>query len=425
MNTYLKVKHALRSLLPMMMLLPLMGHAQMNNTVENAAVDTAMVGRQWGADSTVLVVPYRQLVLSRLDALVYDSLMETTQLGLMVWDLTADSMLYAHHPRHLMRTASTMKLLTAITALDVLGVSYQYNTSLYYKGKIEQGQLRGDLICRGGMDPMFGRGDMQTFARELKKKGVKSIRGRLVTDCSMKDAEKWGEGWCWDDDNPTLSPLLCEGKPDFASQLLRELRSAGIATNGVTIVGGSLPADAKLVCTRSHGIDEVLQQMMKESDNLYAEATYYQVAASTGSRPATAKDARKVEMQLLERAGLQGDQYRLADGSGLSLYNYLSAEAQVMLLRYVWQHPQIYNHLLPSLPIAGVDGTLKKRMLETTAQGNVQAKTGTVTGVSALAGYLTAPNGHRLCFSIINQGIKRAAEGRDFQDRVCQALCMP
>ena len=96
-----------------------------------------------------------------------------------------------------------------------------------------------------------------------------------------------------------------------------------------------------------------------------------------------------------------------------------------MLLRYVWQHPDIYRHLLPSLPIAGVDGTLKKRMIDTAAQHNVQAKTGTVTGVSALSGYCTAPDGHRLAFSIINQGIKHAAEGRAFQDRFCVALCMP
>ena len=418
MKVYQTVKHALCVLVPLMALMPLNSNAQTDDT-------TDLVGRHTGADSTVLVVPYEQLALERLDALVDDSLMETTQLGMMVWDLTTDALLYAHHPRHLMRTASTMKLLTAITALDVLGANYQYTTSLYYKGTIEHGQLRGDLICRGGMDPMFGRRDMQAFVRALKDKGVKSIRGRLVSDCSMKDAEKWGEGWCWDDDNPTLSPLLCEGKADFVTQLLRELRSAGIGTGSVTTSSGSLPSDAKLLCTRSHSIDEVLQQMMKESDNLFAEATYYQVAASTGSRPASAKDARKVEAQLLEKIGLQSESYRLADGSGLSLYNYLSAEAQVTLLRYVWQQPQLYNHLLPSLPVAGIDGTLKKRMIDTAAQGNVQAKTGTVTGVSALAGYLTAPNGHRLCFSIINQGIKRAAEGRDFQDRVCQALCMP
>jgi len=64
-------------------------------------------------------------------------------------------------------------------------------------------------------------------------------------------------------------------------------------------------------------------------------------------------------------------------------------------------------------------------MRETAAYRNVQAKTGTVTGISSLAGYCTAPNGHRICFAIINQGVRRSAEGRSFQDRVCQALCQP
>ena len=164
---------------------------------------------------------------------------------------------------------------------------------------------------------------------------------------------------------------------------------------------------------------------MKESDNLYAESTYYQIAASSGGRPATAKDAQKLEENLLVRIGLDPSRYRLADGSGLSLYNYLTAEAQVRLLRYAWFRDEIYQQLLPTLPIAGEDGTLKKRMTDTAAQGNVQAKTGSVTGVSALTGYLTAPNGHRLAFSIINQGVRRMAEGRDFQDRLCEALCQP
>ena len=395
------------------------------------ALNAQTEGQDWQAvsqgeaDSTILVVPYKELITERLDAVVDDSLMEVSQLGLMVWDLTDDTLLYARNPRHLLRTASTKKLLTAIAALDKLGSDYLYQTSLYYTGSIEQGQLRGNLICKGGMDPMFTHKDMQAFAQALKSKGVKSLGGNIVTDVTMKESEKWGEGWCWDDDNPTLSPLLIDGKANFSEQLLKELQKARISTAGVRVTTGTVPADAKLLCTRSHTIDEVLQQMMKESDNLYAEATYYQVAASTGKRPAKAGDAQKVERELLCKAGLDGERYRLADGSGLSLYNYLSAEAQVMLLRYVWQHPDIYRHLLPSLPIAGEDGTLKKRMINTAAQHNVQAKTGTVTGVSALSGYCTAPDGHRLAFSIINQGIKRAAEGRAFQDRICEALCMP
>jgi len=409
-------------LLTWMLMMPAMLVAQQPEQLTATPTDNNNLAAE---DSIVLMVPYPELVMQRLDALVDDSLMETSQLGLMVWDLTTDSLLYTRNARHLMRTASTMKLLTAITALDHLGTSYKYSTSLYYKGTIERGTLKGDLICVGGMDPMFDRKDMQAFAQALKSKGISAIRGRIVMDKTMKDAEKWGEGWCWDDDNPILTPLLYDGKDSFDSQLLKELQRARIATAGARVVDGRAPSDAKLICTRTHSIDEVLHQMMKDSDNLFAESTYFQVAASSGKRPATAKDAQKIERELMARIGLDAERYRLADGSGLSLYNYLSAEAQVMLLRFAWQTPQLYEHLLPSLPIAGIDGTLEKRMIDTAAQGNVRAKTGTVTGVSALSGYATAPNGHIVAFSIINQGVKRASAGRDFQDRICVALCQP
>ena len=79
--------------------------------------------------------------------------------------------------------------------------------------------------------------------------------------------------------------------------------------------------------------------------------------------------------------------------------------------------------LLPTLPIAGVDGTLEKRMKTGICRGNVHAKTGTVRGVSTLGGYCQASNGHTLCFAILNQGIVNASDGRGFQDRVCEAIC--
>ena len=125
----------------------------------------------------------------------------------------------------------------------------------------------------------------------------------------------------------------------------------------------------------------------------------------------------------MERAGLNSSYYKLADGSGLSLYNYLSAECLLRLLRYAYQHKPIYEHLLPALPIAGVDGTLKKRMKDTNAESNVQAKTGTLTGIISLAGYCTASNSHRLAFAIINQGALKAKEARNYQGKICDILC--
>lgn len=367
---------------------------------------------------------WRNRVTQRLDSLMQDELLESAQIGMMVWDLNDDAIVYQHKPRYLMRTASTMKALTAITALDRLGGNYSLRTSLYYKGEVANGTLTGDLICVGGMDPLFDDADMLAMAESVKALGVKTLRVRIVCDRSMKDDKPWGEGWCWDDENPTLSPLLVNIKEGFAQQLVNALLTMGLELAEVEVCDGLLPeTGATLLCTRTHTIDELLQTMMKDSDNLYAECLYYQIAASKGKRYATAADAQDVEMALLKKMGLDGRRYRLADGSGLSLYNYLTPECETMLMRYAWKHPDIYNHLLPALPVAGVDGTLEKRMRKTAAQGNVQAKTGTVTGVSTLTGFLTASNGHRLCFAIMTQGLRKTAEGRRLQDSICVVLC--
>ena len=95
----------------------------------------------------------------------------------------------------------------------------------------------------------------------------------------------------------------------------------------------------------------------------------------------------------------------------------------VKLLVYAYRKSDIIYHLYSALPIASEDGTLKKRMLKSPASGRVRAKTGTLTGISSLAGYCPTSEGHMLAFCIINQGVMKNAEGREFQDRVCKALC--
>ena len=208
------------------------------------------------------------------------------------------------------------------------------------------------------------------------------------------------------------------------SRFVKELHDAHIVLVGDTLKGIT-PPGAFEICSRFHTMDQILTRMMKNSDNLYAESMFYQLAASTGNRPATAKLGRELINRLIQKLGLNPGNYYIADGSGLSLYNYVSPELEVAFLRYAYGHENIYNHLLPSMPIGGVDGTLENRMRQGFAHGNVKAKTGTVTGVSALAGYLTASNGHRLCFSIINQGQRKANTVRPYQDRICEALCKP
>ena len=170
-------------------------------------------------------------------------------------------------------------------------------------------------------------------------------------------------------------------------------------------------------------IDKVLGQMMKKSDNLYAESMFYQIAKASSPQSARASDASGAMKRLVYKLGLDPVEYTFADGSGLSHYSYITAELIVRLLRHAWEHREIYDHLYPTLPVAGVDGTLEKRMTQGVCRGNVHAKTGTVSGVSTLGGFCQASNGHTLCFAILNQGLVRVSDGRTFQDKVCEALC--
>ena len=384
-------------------------------TADMLAVDTTQV------DTAEVALPWPQNLQARLDSLTKDRMFNSTQLGLMVYDLTDDSTLYRFNARQTMRPASTMKLLTSISALDHLGAKYDFRTSLYYTGSVKDSVLTGDIYCVGGMDPLFDTSDMRAFAESIKALGIHTLRGKIVEVRGFKDSDLLGEGWCWDDDNPTLSPLLIDKKDEFASRLVQMLDKDSIFVDGPSTTG-TLPKDALLLCSRSHKLVDVLEPMMKNSDNLYAESMFYQLGAATGASPAKASHGRQMILKTLQKAGVTG-QYKIADGSGLSLYNYVTPELLAKLLIYAYRKSAIIRNLYVSLPIAGEDGTLKKRMKDCPAHLNVRAKTGTVTGVSSLAGYALASNNHMLVFSIINQGIMKADDGRNFQDKVCKALC--
>ena len=360
-----------------------------------------------------------------LDSLCLSPIFETTQVGLYVYDLTDGEPLYAVNAAQRMRPASCQKVVTAVTALHYLKEDYKLKTDFRIKGKVNGGILNGDLIVVGGMDPLVTADELLQAAATIRgQQGIESIAGNILYDLSMREDKEYGWGWCWDDDYGPLSALLVDGKDNFEQKWTEALEKVGISwREGKKSLPPRGEVGGGLVYSISHDLDLLLEPMMKQSDNIYAECLFYQTAATTGKKGAGRKEAAQRTEDLLERIGLDANQYKVADGSGLSLYNYVSAEMLVALLGYAWRTESIKQHLLPSLPISGFDGTLKNRMLGTVADGNVRAKTGTVTGISSLAGYLTAANGHILAFAIINQGISSASIGRAFQDKICIELC--
>ena len=361
---------------------------------------------------------------ARLDSLCADSIFDRTQLGLAVYDLTDGRYLYRRSERQCLRPASTMKVVTAIAALHTLGTDYHYSTRLVLPdGVVAKGDsiVRGNIEIRAAFDPLLSKDDLQTLVAALVAEGVRRIEGDIVADVSLKDTLAKGWGWCWDDDDAPLDALTMGGKDIFETSFRQLLADNGIVCSG-TFRKGRLTPGGRTVASVERTIDAVLLPMMKKSDNLAAESMFYQIAAHGGKPYAGRCEAVKAIEALVKKMGLNPAHYQFADGSGLSLYNYVTPELLVRLLAFAYNDEALRRHLLPALPIAGEDGTLVRRLRGTKAQGNVRAKTGTVEGVSTLAGYCTAKDGHILCFAIMNQGIRRTSTGRNFQDRVCRAL---
>lgn len=371
------------------------------------------------ADSSVLV--------ATIDSLLTDSIWQTAEVGIYIYDITADSALYSFNAHQRMRPASTEKVVTAVAALDNLGPDYVFATRFATTGTVTEGVLQGDLWLKGGMDPLLSSSHLQSLCATLHSQGIDSIAGHLCFDVSMKDTLQYGWGWCWDDDNHVLTPLLLNRKPLMLKQLTASLREAGIQTKPNSSTPSlpsfaAMPKTAVPLVEASTKLTSVLQDMMKESDNLHAECMFYLLAARSGRPWASRKQAVGLIQNTFRRAGINPASVQVADGSGLSLYNYQTPFTLARLLVFASHNNVIYQTLSAALPIAGVDGTLKTRMKGTAAEGNIRAKTGTLTGVTSLVGYATDARQHLIAFSIIVNGLQKGAPGRTLQDNICVAI---
>ncbi len=199
-------------------------------------------------------------------------------------------------------------------------------------------------------------------------------------------------------------------------------------SNSIKILGNNkvqnLTSDVRLLYSFGRKYSDVIINLNKTSDNLSAEMTLYALANKYSGKPATADNGIQIINMIIDSLGLNHQDYRIVDGSGVSHYNVISAELLVKLLKYFYdKHPDYYEILYNSFPIAGVDGTLENRMKNSLAEKNVHAKTGTLTGVSSLSGYLMTTKKHTIAFSILMQNyVGSSAKAKELQDEICSIL---
>jgi len=187
------------------------------------------------------------------------------------------------------------------------------------------------------------------------------------------------------------------------------LRTALIA-NGIDVRGPAVDVDdvsdapamnraTAMVSYRSPPLSILAMRLMKISQNQYAETLLKTVGAAPGVVPSVA-GGRAAAQAIFQRWGVKPDALIQRDGSGLSRYDFVTPEALVTILTHVDRDPRLKDPFERSLPIAGAEG-LSSRMKGTPAEGNVRAKTGSMTGVRGLSGYVTAADGEPLVFSIL------------------------
>ncbi len=183
----------------------------------------------------------------------------------------------------------------------------------------------------------------------------------------------------------------------FEAALTQALTEAGVRVLGRP----SAPAGAAdtLFTWRSPPLREVLPHFLKPSQNQIGEALLRTVGGvATGT--ASVDSGRATARATLAGFGIPEDAYVLADGSGLSRYNYLAPEAIARIL-WAMAHRPDFAVFYDALPIGGVDGTIAGRMRGTAAEGNVHAKTGSIANTRTLSGYVTTPSGERLLFVLM------------------------
>ena len=205
----------------------------------------------------------------------------------------------------------------------------------------------------------------------------------------------------------------------FAEKLSEQLPESNIRTAGTMPV----PAEALNIAYVTRSMAEVVRPLNMHSDNLNAEMLLYALGYRKGDGPSSTEKGIAVVQQMVAQLGFDSKSYSMVDGSGLSNQNYLTPELLVAVLKHMHQseHFELFRQ---SLPIAGVNGTLANRMKNSAAFRKVTAKTGSLTGVSTLSGYVTAKNGNLLAFAILIQNFTERASfvAVNYIDRICGAL---
>jgi serine-type D-Ala-D-Ala carboxypeptidase/endopeptidase (penicillin-binding protein 4) len=406
-------------------------------TLLGAVATSAFAGACAPAAGTGRIAPARSplgALRFSIDSLVNDPMFANAQIGLLIVNPRTGDTLYSRNAGKLFMPASNQKILTGAVALHQLGPNYRFRTVIGKRGELRDGVLNGDLIVVGRGDPTISdrmKGNaytaMQAIADSIAARGIRRISGKLRPGGNVFPDSIYGYGWEYDDLTSSGTPidelLFNEGQvrhirrtargdtieyigtrnPTLAylAALDTAFRARGVVAGGITdsIASVTEPLDTVYVFD-SPPLREILPPFLKPSQNQIGEILLKTLGLERTGVGIADSGAAVVTRQLREW-GVDSSGVYVYDGSGLSRHNLVSPET-IMKILLAMQRDTAFQVFYDALPIAGVDGTIRTRMVGTPAANNLRAKTGTIEFVRSLSGYVTNADNDRLAFSFLS-----------------------
>ncbi len=414
--------------------------------------------------------------------------------GLLVRDTVRGTTLYVQNADDEFMPASNFKLLVGSTALQRLGTSFSYFTTVDGSAP-KDGVIAGNIYLHGGGDALLRAKDLQGAAAALATQGVKRIAGALVTDASYFDAQRYGFGWSWDDlpyyyapvvtaleledgvvhafmtpgssagapvalrvtpqsstfeidnrlttgmpgskdtsdisrpwnqprtielsgsypagakESDDLVPAVPDPEAYAGDVFAQALAARGIALGG-GVMDGTMPVGTPLLWSHaSEPMPQLMADFWYPSDNLMGELMLKELGIVQAGEPGTDDKGQLLEQQFLRSVGIDPNTVTIGDGSGLSQYDRITPRALVAILQADWNAPY-RDVVLDALPVAGVRGTLQDAYRGTPAERAVFAKTGSISHVRTISGFVATRTHGPITFSfLVNDWMGEDAPG--------------
>jgi len=340
---------------------------------------------------------------------------------------TDKQVVYQLRPNKSLIPASTMKLLTAAVALEVLGADKVFSTKIL--GIVAGNAVRGDLWLVGSGDPLLSTAPylltekyptmFPTYVEQLVEAlvalGVTSVQGSVIGDETLYDAERyvpsWGDGirsteagplgaLMINDANVTNSPVKFPNPAlGAATELTRLLNERGIVVRDSPGVGKSSVDIPLIASIESTPLKNIVTELLTNSDNNTAELLLKEIGR-VGQGSATRIDGLQVIASKIVEWGLPTQGVALLDGSGLDRSNLVTCSLLTSLIERFGQESDLVN----AMALAGTTGTLRDVFLSGPAFGVMRGKTGTLNGVKALSGLFPFSQGHATSFTLLLNG---------------------